>query len=49
MWRRIERIAGILFAVGLSLYVIRCGATGSVLTFNQFDEYLRGLVAYIFG
>jgi hypothetical protein len=48
VWHWTQRIAGVLVVVCASLYIIRCLTTGSVVTFDQFDHFMRGLVRTIF-
>ena len=47
VWRWVERIAGVFMAVCFCLYLIRCISCGQLISFDQFDHFFRGLVAYI--
>jgi hypothetical protein len=47
VWRFISFIGGVLFTLSVALFVVRCGATGNLLSLEQFGHYMDGLVKYI--
>ena len=47
VWQWVQRIAGVFVVVCACLYVVHCVTAGQVISFDQFDRYMRGLVAYI--
>lgn len=47
VWRLIQKVSGILLLVGVSLYLVRCVVGFQIVSFDQFDHFLRGLFAYI--
>lgn len=48
IWSLIQRVAGVFMVVCFCLYVIRCISGFQLLSFDQFDQYFRGLLGYIF-
>jgi len=46
VWHWVERVAGILLAACLGLYLLRCIVTWDFISVGQFGHFLRGLLAY---
>ena len=47
-WDKAKTVSGITLIVCLCLYAIRCAMTFHVVSLNQFDRFMRGLLRYIF-
>jgi CHASE2 domain-containing sensor protein len=48
VWHVIERVAGVFLVVCFCLYIIRCISCFQLLSLDQFDQYLRELLRFIF-
>jgi len=48
IWHWTQRIAGVLVVVCLCLYLVRCAVAWDFISFDHFDRFMSGLIAYIF-
>jgi succinate dehydrogenase/fumarate reductase cytochrome b subunit len=49
LWSWVQRLTGIFLLVCICLYILRCVMTVSLLSFDNFEHFFRGLLRYIFG
>lgn len=48
IWSVFQKVAGVFMVVCFCLYVIRCISCFQLLSFDQFDQYFRELLRFIF-
>jgi hypothetical protein len=48
IWHRFEKVAPVLIVAWLAFYILRCFVTGHIQTLNEFDDFLMGLLKFIF-
>jgi hypothetical protein len=49
LWSWLQKLTGIFFLVSACLYIVRCVMTVSLLSFDQFEHFMRVLFRHIFG
>jgi len=49
LWQWVQKLTGIFLLVCFCLYGVRSIMAGQLVSFDQFEQFFKGLVRYIFG